>query len=263
MRRRSNRARAVLLAASLTALVAGPVAATTSREANTAPARQELIRPFAMTLHTGADYVAQTNFVQCVGASMQIMLNMIEPGADRTAREQLRLQTVARAWSGRRPDGITRQGASVRGWAAGLNIEGGGPYQLVGERTLDDALRTAARAIRTTGRPVGLLVWRGGHAWVMSGFSATADPAVTNEFDVTRVVVLDPLYPYGSRTWGPSPRPGAALTPAQVGRQFVARRQRSLSSPSASVNRWSTLGGKYVLVLPYEPDHTQKLVTVL
>ena len=31
-----------------------------------------------------ADFVPQTNFVQCVGASLQMMINMIEPGRDRS-----------------------------------------------------------------------------------------------------------------------------------------------------------------------------------
>jgi hypothetical protein len=35
--------------------------------------------------------------------------------------------------------------------------------------------------------------------------------------------VLDPLYPHGSSTWGPSPKPNSLLTPAQLGEQFVAR----------------------------------------
>ena len=195
------------------------------------------------------DFVAQTNFVQCVGASMQMMLNMIEPGRDRSAKTQLRLQKLARTWSGSRPDGGERQGASVRGWASGLNILGAGPYRLVGETTLQDALRTAARAIAETGKPVGLLVWRGRHAWVMSGFTATADPLATDRFEVTRAIVHDPLYPHGSATWGPSPRPGESLTPREVGRQFVPRRMST---------RWiganSSLGGKYVLVLPYAMD---------
>jgi hypothetical protein len=199
------------------------------------------------------DFVAQTNFVQCVGASMQMMLNMIEPGRDRSARTQLRLQRLARSWSGPRPGGGDRQGASVRGWASGLNIMGAGPYRLVGTETLGGALKTAARAIATTGKPVGLLVWRGRHAWVMSGFTATADPLETNDFRVTRAIVHDPLYPHGSEQWGPSPRPGEALTPAQVGRQFVPRRMstRWLSIPGFQPSK---LGGKYVLVLPYEID---------
>ena len=63
-----------------------------------------------------ADFVAQTNFVQCVGASLQMMINMIEPGRDRSAKEQLRLQKRARKLSPPRRDGSLRQGASVRGW---------------------------------------------------------------------------------------------------------------------------------------------------
>ena len=206
-----------------------------------------------------ADFVAQTNFVQCVGASMQMMLNMIEPGRDRSATTQLKLQKLARSWSGSRPDGRERQGASVRGWAAGLNILGAGPYKLVGEATLEAALRTAARAIAATGKPVGLLVWQGRHAWVMTGFSATADPA-RDAFSVTSANIHDPLYPHGSATWGPSPAPGEALTPATVGRQFVPRRMRAWPSAIPGMLP-STLGGKYVLVLPYKPDLSARAAT--
>src|SRR5688572_17877108 len=112
-----------------------------------APASGSGATGYTLDVSRGSDFVAQTNFVQCVGASMQMMLNMIEPGSDRTAATQLRLQKLARAWSGRRPDGRQRQGASVRGWAAGLNILGAGPYRLVGEKNLAAAMRTAATAI--------------------------------------------------------------------------------------------------------------------
>ena len=204
---------------------------------------------FTLDVSDQGDFVAQTNFVQCVGASMQMMLNMIEPGGDRSAATQLRLQQLARTWSGSRPDGRQRQGASVRGWAAGLNILGAGPYRLVGERSLAAAMRTAAKAITATGRPVGLLVWRGRHAWVMSGFTATAKPGTTDDFRVTRAIVHDPLYPHGNELWGPSPSPGEAISLSELGRQYVPRRMsnRLGGQPSA-------LGGKYVLVLPYETD---------
>ncbi|MDO8484954.1 MAG: hypothetical protein Q7S35_08405 [Candidatus Limnocylindrales bacterium] len=205
-------------------------------------------RGYELDLGTRADFVAQSNFVQCVGASMQMMLNMIQPGADRSAATQLRLQKLAREWSGQRPDGRERQGASVRGWASGLNLLDAGPYQLVGATSLEEALLTAAKAMRRTGKPVGLLMWRGRHAWVMSGFRATGDPLVAGT-QVTAVFVEDPLYPYGSSVWGPSPVPGAALTPEELGRQFVPRR-------TSSANRWGMAGlsGKYVLVLPYLID---------
>jgi len=203
-------------------------------------------RAYRLDLGVRTDFVAQTNFVQCVGASMQMMLNMISDKDDRSAATQLKLQKLARQWSGQRPDGMERQGASVRGWAAGLNLLGAGPYQLVGTTTIDEALLVAAQAMRRTGKPVGLLMWRGRHAWVMSGFRATGDPLVPGT-RVTAAIVEDPLYPYGSSVWGPSPAPGATLTVAELGQQFVSRRASS---------RWGmqSLSGMYVLVVPYEMD---------
>ena len=200
---------------------------------------------FRIDVSTASDYVAQTNFVQCVGASMQMMLNMIQPQDDRTAAEQLRLQDIARYYSGSRPDGRLRQGASVRGWSAGLNLEGAGPYRLVGTTTIEEAMRIAATAISQTGKPVGLLVWRGRHAWVMGGFTATADPSQTADFTVIEAIILDPLFPHGSKAWGASPRPRAALSIADVGRQFVPR-----GTGQSSRSWMSSFAGQYVMVVP-------------
>jgi hypothetical protein len=87
----------------------------------------------------------------------------------------------------------------------------------------------------------------------MSGFKATADPLVTQDFRVTAAMVLDPLYPHGSTVWGPSPKPREALSPAQVGRQFVPRRQGSWAGGTPAGSAFmAALSGKYVLVLPYE-----------
>jgi hypothetical protein len=211
---------------------------------------------FKLDLASKGDYVAQTNFVQCVGASMQMMLNMINPKDDRTARTQLHLQDLARDLSGPTREGFQRKGASVRGWAAGLNQLDAGPYRLVGTTTIDEALHLAAAAIRQTNRPVGLLVWRGRHAWVMSGFQATADPLKSTDYTVTAAIVMDPLYPHGSTVWGRSPKPREALSPKELGRQFVPRRQGSNLPGGLSIGvgavTMSALSGKYVLVLPYE-----------
>lgn len=229
--RRRRPLRAVALAiACLIALAVAPSATSAASES------------YVIDLGRRSDFVAQSNFVQCVGASMQMMLNMMRPGADRSASTQRQLQVLARAWSGPRRPGRERQGASVRGWSMGLNLRGAGPYRVVGADTIEEALLVAARAIRTTGKPVGLLMWRGRHAWVMSGFRATRDPLVRGA-RVTRVIVEDPLHPYGSSVWGPSPAPGAELGVKALGRQFVPRRRTAQAS---------SLGGKYVLVLPYE-----------
>ena len=196
---------------------------------------------FELDLYRSGDFVAQTNLVQCVGASMQMMINLVSVEDDRTAETQHRLWQLARQYSPPRPaDRPPRRGASVHGWARGLNEIGEGPYRVVGYPTIEEATAAGARAIRLTGRPVGLLVWAGRHAWVMSGFSATADPLTTSDFQVTGVDVLDPLYPRDSRTWGPSPEPGGRLSLANLGRQFVPRRRG-----------WSgSLAQMYVIVMP-------------
>lgn len=205
---------------------------------------------YRLNLFRNGDFVGQTNLVQCVGASMQMMINMMAATDDRTAGAQLELQEIAREYSNRLgPVRLDRRGASVRGWAAGLNDLGYGPYVVAGYESIDDAMRAAARAIRLTKRPVGLLMWRGRHAWVMSGFEATADPLATHSFKVTHAVVLDPLYPGGSPTWGPSPRPNSKLTIATLGQDFVKRRTGSTSTLWAS----PSLAGKWVLVLPVLP----------
>jgi hypothetical protein len=224
----------------LALLVVGSVVASLA-----APVAHGADQGFALDVSKRGDFVAQTNLVQCVGASMQMMLNMVGTD-DRSASTQLRLQNLARSLSPARPDGKVRKGASVVGWSEGLNQLGAGPYRLVGAATLDEALVAAAQAIRTTGKPVGLLMWQGRHAWVMSGFRATADPLGGSDFKVTAATLLDPLYPRVSPRWGRGPRPGEVMTAAALGKQFLPRR----NGPSANV--WlSGFGGMYVMVVPY------------
>jgi hypothetical protein len=256
VRVRGSRRLPILVAAALGFVVISPLTAL----AQGAPSvvdqpRAAASTPFSLDLSAKGDFVAQTNFVQCVGASMQMMLNMIQAEDDRTAATQLELQNLARSLSGHRPDGRDRQGASIRGWTAGLNQLGAGPYRTTGAKDIQSVLRIAAEAMRETNRPVGLLVWRGRHAWVMAGFTATADPRYTDDFEVTNVIVMDPLYPHGSKTWGPSPEPRESLTVEELGRQFVPRGLRGATpngSTTSGVTGWSGgLAGKYVVALPY------------
>ncbi len=100
-----------------------------------------------------------------------------EPGADRTAATQ----RTRRSWRERGAATAGTVGSVAAracvGWSAGLNLMGAGPYTLVGTATIDEALlHRGPTAMQRTGRPVGLLMWRGRHAWVMSGFLATGDP---------------------------------------------------------------------------------------
>jgi hypothetical protein len=192
--------------------------------------------PFAMNLYRKGDFVAQYTFEWCVGASLQMALNMATHDSRTTRADQQQLWEMARDRSFS-PFG----GANPRGWTASLNDLGIGPYVLVSLPSFDEALDVAAEALRATRRPVGLVMWRGRHAWVMSGFEATADPRRFDDFEVTGIRVLDPLYPHGSSVWGPSAKPNSLVSPATLATQFVLR-------DSTRVNLGVPPG--YLLILP-------------
>ncbi|KSU77762.1 hypothetical protein GA0061083_1666 [Pseudarthrobacter enclensis] len=220
------------------AAVSGP--RTASAAAPTPPATPAPLRqPFALNLYRDGDFVPQYTFDWCVAASIQMAHNLIDDTsggtwADRS--QQGELWEMARA---RSSDSFN--GANPYGWAEVLTASGLGPYSVVSVADYNEALQTAARAIAETGRPVGLVMWSGRHAWVMSGFESLGDPSVFPDFQVTGVRVLDPLYPYGSGQWGPSPEPNSLLSPEQLATQFVVREPR----------RWSSsLPAGYLLVLP-------------
>ena len=202
---------------------AGPPTPSPEASAEPEPTPEVEDGPFAMNLFRKGDFVAQYTFEWCVGASMQMMRNLTDAKVTRSRATQQDYWEMARDLS-HSPFG----GANPRGWTAALNDLGYGPYTLVSIPDYEEALRVAAGAMRETGRPVGLVMWRGRHAWVMSGFTADADPR-SGDFDVTGVRVLDPLYPHGSSLWGASPKPNTLLTPARLGKQFVFRERRRVN----------------------------------
>jgi hypothetical protein len=165
-----------------------------------------------------ADFVPQYTFEWCVGASLQMTRSIITGDRNETQRSQGRLWQMARDRSLDSPYG----GANPIGWAAALNDLGLGPYRFVSLPTFDEALGTAARALVETRRPVGLVMWAGRHAWVMTGFESKGDPRKDADAKVTRVRVMDPLYPHGSR-WGRSPAPNSLVRLKTLARQFVLR----------------------------------------
>jgi hypothetical protein len=197
---------------------------------------------FQMDLYRRNDHVAQYTSSWCVGASMQMMINLMEGGRpDRSRSTQKELYDLAREMS---PWVETRPGASVYGWAVGLGEEGYGMFAEMSSESRAEALRIAARQMRFTRKPVGLLVWDGAHAWVMSGFKATADPAYTDDFDVTAVWIEDPWYGRISRTWGRGLEPHTLVSARALGADFV---------------KWSShhrpeygRDGAYVIVAPVE-----------
>jgi hypothetical protein len=191
---------------------------------------------FAMNLYEHGDFVPQHTFEWCVGASVQMAWNLVRADRRSSVRDQERLWEMARDRSQN-----AFGGANPFGWASVLTEVGLGPYEVISIPNYRRALRTAASALRETNRPVGLVMWNGRHAWVMSGFESRGDPARTDDFRVTGIRVLDPLYPHGSSLWGASPDPNSLLTPDRLAAGFVVRERRN----------WSIdVTPGYLLVLP-------------
>ena len=184
-------------------------------------------------------FVTQYRDWSCVGASIQIALNIINDTSNRGVRRQLKLLAYARDNSkSPQPEG----GADPQGWAKALvHFGAGDDWGWVNSSSLQGALKVAAKQMRASGKPIGLLTFHGGHAWLMTGFESTADPATTNSFEVTAAEVLGPLYPDGTYN-GKSADPGPKtwMTVTQLGKRF-----NYYSQSGHAV--WN---GKWVMVVP-------------
>ena len=107
------------------------------------------------------------------------------------------------------------------GWAELLNRGGFGPYVVDGAGTRRAAIRKAARALRVTGRPVGLVTWRGAH----SGSCPASRPRPTrpgdDDFEVTAVYIQDTWYPWVSTIWGASRPPGTLVPVGALAEDYL------------------------------------------
>ena len=231
--------------------VATPTPTPATPEPTPEPTPRSPKRPFAVSLYHKGDWVGQYTLTWCVGASIQMMVNIALPGQDRTRDTQADFQLMAQGGEELDED----RGAGSRGWARALTDLGVGQYYVGYEFTFQDALRTAALSMALTKRPVGLLVWGGKHAWVMTGFTSDADPRIHPDFKVTGVRVVDPLYPRHNANLGPSPVPNALLKPSTLDNYFVGWRWWSRPgtnpspSPSSAFSTY-TSSGSWRLVLP-------------
>jgi hypothetical protein len=197
--------------------------------------------PFAVDLYERGDFVSQARADWCVPAAVQTMANLMVRGRSRDGAvpSQRRLDRLARSLS---TDRLVGPGSEPEGWAGTLNELGLGPYVVVSARTRDDAIGAAARAMALTRRPVGLLMWRGAHAWVMSGFEATANPATRDDAVVTSVRIVDPWYPRSSSIWGPAQPPDTRIAVSRLAADFLPWRRPAV--------RYAEKEGQFVVVLP-------------
>jgi hypothetical protein len=217
--------------------------------------------PFSMDLYAEGDFVPQQTKYWCIAAATQTMINIIEDDApNRSKAFQKRLHLEARRLDERwdpfweRVAGEARwdkglHGLGLRDWAGILTARGYGPYKVERAKTRKQAIRMAAKAIRLTGRPAGLVVWRGAHAWVMSGFTSTADPAYSKDFKVKKVFIEDPWYPSVSSNWGASRPPNSAVPARALSEDYLPYNRPLRKHPLRD--------GKYMLILPTLPAGTE------
>ncbi len=204
--------------------------------------------PFEMNLFRKGDFMHQADKNSCVAGSTQTMMNIIDEGRpNRSIAFQQKLYARGRELSPNKRK-LGPIGIDLTGWAELLNTAGYGPYVVDGASTRRGAIRKAARALRLTDKPVGLVTWRGAHSWVMSGFTATADPAFSKDFQVRKVHVQDTWYPYVSTIWGASRPPNALVPVAALAEDYLP-----YARPRA---RYPKRDGKFMLILPVLPPNT-------
>ena len=164
-------------------------------------------------------FITQLDKESCAVAGTQIVLALHGKGS-LSESFQKEIESRIDEWESRRDS--LNGGWGPAAIVNALEAYGVHGYEVRAYDTRGLALRDAAKAISKYHAPVILLSWRGAHTWVMTGFKATADPRKHDDARVTRVRVMDPLYPHGSR-WGASPAPNRLITLKTLARQFVKR----------------------------------------
>jgi hypothetical protein len=203
---------------------------------------------FEIDLFRKGDFMHQATKNMCVAGSTQTMMNIIDSGKpNRSIPFQERLYQRGRELSPNKSK-LGAIGVDLTGWAELLNTGGYGPYVVEALGTRRGAIRKAAKALRETGRPVGLVTWRGAHSWVMSGFTATADPAHSRDFKVKAVYIQDTWYPYVSSIWGASDPPDTLTPVGALKTDFLPYQRPRANYPKRD--------GKFMLILPVLPEGT-------
>ena len=165
------------------------------------------IAPIAVPAYSGMSLYRYTAWSHqatgswCVGASTQMMLNLVGGASDHSSANQGTYVSYA---IGHSLYVAKSPGAEIDGWANALTAYGAGSYTVGAFGTPEAALKAAATRMRVTGKPVGLVVMEGHHAWVMAGFTSSGDdPSVSQNFTVTSVTIMAP--DYGSISYDPAP----------------------------------------------------------
>lgn len=222
----SARSARILLVAALVAVLGGigAPAGASAAPAGVSPVTASVSAALpawhgGIDLYRAGVFTTQKTWRWCTAADVQIMRNIVDRRRDHSRASQLRYYSYMRAHN--RYAIPAADGVDPAGWTAGLRHYVDGRYRLVASGSFGAALRSAVTSLRRTNLPVAIAVARGDHAWVLTGFRATADPAKTSHFTVTSVRVVGPLWGLQSRTYGYDMRPDKKLTVAQFKHFFT------------------------------------------
>lgn len=156
------------------------------------------------------------NMSACTATSARSMLNFIAArstggaGFVWTPTVSGSMRDRILAWERSHDTMLGGRGSDPHGWRNALNFYGWGVGALLaGSRVYDDfaygsfdlAMKVAVRAMILTGKPVGLLGWRGTHAQMVTGyyglvgdpFARDAAGRYRNAFSVAGFYMTDPL----------------------------------------------------------------------
>jgi hypothetical protein len=187
-------------------------------------------------------FISEADKDLCAVAGTQMVLAMHDK-APLTKAFQEELAGRIGEWESRRDSKNGSWGPSAM--VKALEAYGVTGYEVRAYETRQDALVDAARTIETLRAPVILLTWRGAHTWVMTGFTADADPLVFDDAKVTGTYILDPWYPRISSIWGPSDPPGGYQDLAEMRRNYLPWARPEGSYPKRD--------GLFIAVVPTEP----------
>lgn len=187
-------------------------------------------------------FASQVENDMCAPAGVQMALAVMGL-ADTSDAFQQELHSRVREWESFQDSQNGNWGPFAMQRA--LAAYGADDYRVRVYETREDALFDAAFAIRTLGKPVILLTWRGAHTWVMTGYHADADPTRFPDAHVSGAYILDPWYPRVSSIWGPSDPPGTFQDEAEMVRNYLAWERPE--------GRYGGRDGRWVAVVPTTP----------
>jgi hypothetical protein len=178
----------------------------------------------------------------CAPAGVQMTLAALGL-ADTSAAFQAELHSRVREWESWDDSHNGEWGPAAM--ALALEAYGAPGYEIRAYKSRGDAVRDAAIAMTKTGAPAILLAWRGAHTWVMTGYTADADPLLFPDAVMTGAYVLDPWYPWNSSIWGQSDPPGAYQDWPEMERNFLPWKRPEGLYPDRD--------GRYIIVVPTIP----------